>query len=314
VQGAVVFDRGGGVRAAFFLQTAINALPLLLALLVIPLWKVAGKQSSSAAVQISSRQGDQLCSESSVFNNTLMSTAVIRNDVCSSRTDTCQPDQRSLPNAALQGTTAAVLLPIEPNQCTLTQEHQQDLTPCSSTDSIAMPTAAVHLQAAASVCIEFSSDDDDSSQQKGSRNIWHMDSARDMEDVCRTATAAVKQGNTDIKTFTLASVNSWPSNAISNNHQQQQDAANKNQQQQDSSSLDIRSVLSTVADPVVFSQRLLAFLEQLVAGLLVVLLPAVMRVPTWLIGVVYIAMVSLKRSASVAYSYALQVVGDRMLT
>jgi hypothetical protein len=54
VLGAVAFDRGGGLQAAFLLQTAINAVPLLLALLVIPLWvhnnSKAPTITSSAAI------------------------------------------------------------------------------------------------------------------------------------------------------------------------------------------------------------------------------------------------------------------------
>jgi hypothetical protein len=59
-----------------------------------------------------------------------------------------------------------------------------------------------------------------------------------------------------------------------------------------SSTLDLRSVLSTVGDAVVASQCGLVLLEQAVTGAVVVLLPAVMALPTWLVGVLYIAMVS----------------------
>jgi hypothetical protein len=130
-------------------------------------------------------------------------------------------------------------------------------------------------------------------QQQNSRKYLHMDSASDLESLRIAAAAAAKHDSADIETGTLSETNAAEhvtTTAASLQQQQQQDQAI------DSHSLDIRSVLSTVSNPVVFSQCLLALLESLATGLVVVLLPAVMALPTWLVGVIYIAMVSHGRS------------------
>jgi hypothetical protein len=135
---------------------------------------------------------------------------------------------------------------------------------------------------------------------KDSNKIRHLDSARDLQNLRGTAVTAVKQcsmsSSIDIEYGTADIRNSWPSITDGNVQLQKQQQCDETEKEQHSSSssggLDIRSVLSTIADPVVFSQCLLAFLEQFVAGALVVLVPAVMGVPTWLVGVIYIAMVS----------------------
>ncbi|KAF6263549.1 hypothetical protein COO60DRAFT_1698779 [Scenedesmus sp. NREL 46B-D3] len=70
--------------------------------------------------------------------------------------------------------------------------------------------------------------------------------------------------------------------------QQQAHADEEPQQQQ---RLDMRSVVATVRDCVVASQCLLVLLEQAVTSSVLVVLPVVMGTPTWLVGVVYTAMV-----------------------
>jgi hypothetical protein len=61
------------------------------------------------------------------------------------------------------------------------------------------------------------------------------------------------------------------------------------------------SVFSTVRDWVVASQCLLVLLEQAVAGTVLVLLPVVMGTPTWLVGVVYVAMVRCQAALQVLF-------------
>jgi hypothetical protein len=77
VLGAVVFDRGGGLRAAFFLQTAINAVPLLLASLVIPVWKHASSCSSSDVRNGMGQLGSET-NESSMSDQDVMLPVLIR--------------------------------------------------------------------------------------------------------------------------------------------------------------------------------------------------------------------------------------------
>jgi hypothetical protein len=98
-----------------------------------------------------------------------------------------------------------------------------------------------------------------------------------------TRAAAAKHG--------IAEAASQPCIQPSQQHRQvdNQGLQSIDQQQQ---RLDMASVLSTVRDWVVASQCLLVMLEQTVAGTVLVLLPVVMHTPTWLVGVVYVAMVS----------------------
>ncbi|WIA16569.1 hypothetical protein OEZ85_013239 [Tetradesmus obliquus] len=108
-------------------------------------------------------------------------------------------------------------------------------------------------------------------QVKDNRRYHHMVSAHDLEVVQHTkaaADAAAKQGITEPTRQPLTQQTL---------HQQQR--------------LDMGSVLSTVGDRVVASQCLLVAFEQGVTAALMVLLPVVMYVPTWLVGLVYVAMV-----------------------
>jgi hypothetical protein len=118
-----------------------------------------------------------------------------------------------------------------------------------------------------------------SHDQGSPRNLQHLDSAYDIETAC-CAQAAEKNAKLAV-------------DVMNDNIVKQQPVDD----QQYSRSLDLRSVLSSVSDAAVACQCLLVLLEQAATGAVVVLLPAVMALPTWLVGVLYVAMVSSAESA-----------------
>jgi hypothetical protein len=275
VLGAIVFDRAGGLRSAFLLQTAVNAVPLLLALLVVPLWLFASKQSSSCSANgqyIDSNAADPLQMLPTVHRDDSYSSSCI--DMSNADMLAASPNQIG---AGLKDVAAVGALPRKPSQ---------PVQPTAAADSCEQLGAAADT---ADVCIEFSREDSaDICQQRGIRRALHISSACDLESMRISATTAAKQDSADIE----IRIDNDTKITASNQQQQQVPVVPDTPRSNNHNSLDIRSVLSTAADPVVFSQCLLVFLEALATGLVVVLVPAVMDVPTWLVGVIFIAMVS----------------------
>jgi hypothetical protein len=272
VLGAIVFDRAG-LRSAFLLQTAVNVIPLLLALLVVPLWAFAGTQSSSCSVNAH-------CSDSSLEDPLQVLPTVNRDESYSSScNDTSNAEMLAIGFELKDVTAGGGFLQKPPTYVQQSAVGSKQFVAAEDTAEF--------------VCIEVSCDDtSDIHQQKDNWRYLHIDSARDLESMRIAAAAAAKQDSADSETGSeVESTDNDTKFAASNRQQQQQ------QQQQvpatpQSDSLGIRSVLSTVPVPVVFSQCLLVFLEALATGMVVVLVPAAMDVPTWLVGVTLIAMVS----------------------
>jgi hypothetical protein len=227
VLGAVVYDRGGGLQAAFLLQTAINTAALLLALLVVPVWLWAGSSSNS---------GD--CAEDAAAS----------------------PPAAAAADGALSGTwqLSAITGAADAAACTTSAElhsgvmHHRDTLPASHAlccvDS-AYDVVAVHHKATTAAAVATAA--------KGKDSHFSLDSCHaQVEHLMHVASA---------------------------------------QQQQQQQRLDMACVLATLADWVVSSQCLLVLLEQALTSSLLVVIPAAMGTPTWLVGVVYVAMVSMCR-------------------
>jgi hypothetical protein len=203
----------------------------------------------------------------------------------SSCIDMSNADMLASASAGLKDVAAGGALTRMPSKC---------VQPTAATDRCEQMGAA---HTADCVCIEFSRDDSsDICQQRDIRRALHISSARDLESMRIAAATAVKQDTANIGTSTDNDNNT----AASKQQQQQVPVVPDTPQSNDHNSLDIRSVLSTAADTVVFTQCLLVFLEALATGMVVVLVPAVMTVPTWLIGVIFIAMVRCAMRARLA--------------
>jgi hypothetical protein len=227
VLGAVVFDKGG-LQATFVLQTAINALPLLLALLVLPAWS-------------------WLTSSSGVQDNS--STTATDNVKCAAA-DVCLPRTRS-------------------SDCCYIE-----ILPCQLDTHVPAEVASIQTlppEAAALALSDSNSMARDQIKSEEARSYHHMSSAYDLEAAEETQAVAAKQD-------------------ADADHSSVSEYSNEQRTQQQR--LDMGSVLSTVCDWAVGSQCLLVFLEQAVTSTVLVVIPVVMATPTWLVGVVYVAMVS----------------------
>jgi hypothetical protein len=227
------------LRAAFFLQTAINTVPLLLALLVVPLWKHSSNCSSSDADNDLSQLGSE--SSESRSDQDVMLSVVIRGTSCSS----CYEDYQLHTTAAPAADWAMKVAGTVTSQIAHTAKIQQPDSVMFSDASAADNSSSGGFQVY---------------RHKDSFKILHLDSACDMENLRSAAATAVKQcsmSSTDVEYGTTDTANSWPSITDGNvqlQKQQQSDETNKEQHSSSSSGgLDICSVLSTIADPVVFS-------------------------------------------------------------
>ncbi|WIA13682.1 hypothetical protein OEZ85_007242 [Tetradesmus obliquus] len=281
VLGAVAFDRGGGLPAAFLLQTAVNAVPLLLALLVVPLWvwlknDPSAVDSSSSSSSGSGGSGGSMClSDSSQTNHHELPRMLRWDSACSSydRSAACHPHKPA-------------------DQCCKNKElfadgDSDDVTICSdcSASLQCLDAGRCHApnhKAAAAAAAAAGDADTQPVRDVNASSLRHMDSALDIKARHFNATPAAKLKQDD------SELN--PSKATNQEEQQQQQ-----QQQglggQQSSALDVRAVFATVCDAVVAGQCLLVLLEQAATGAVAVLLPAVAGLPKWLMGVLYIAMV-----------------------
>uniref|UniRef100_A0A383WCM1 Major facilitator superfamily (MFS) profile domain-containing protein n=1 Tax=Tetradesmus obliquus TaxID=3088 RepID=A0A383WCM1_TETOB len=289
VLGAVAFDRGGGLPAAFLLQTAVNAVPLLLALLVVPLWVWLKNDPTAVASSTGSGSGGSggsMClSDSSQTNHHQLPRMLRWDSACSSydRSAACHPHKPA-------------------DQCCKNKElfadgDSDDVTVCSDCSASQQCLdagrchAPNHKAAAAAAAAAAGDADTQPVRDVNASSLRHMDSALDIEAGHFNATPAAKLKQDD------SELN--PGKATSQEEQQQQQQGLGRQQ---SSSLDVRAVFATVCDAVVAGQCLLVLLEQAATGAVVVLLPAVAGLPTWLMGVLYIAMVG----GAIAGPFALQ--------
>ncbi|WIA33830.1 hypothetical protein OEZ86_006939 [Tetradesmus obliquus] len=280
VLGAVAFDRGGGLPAAFLMQTAVNAVPLLLALLVVPLWvwlkndPTAVASSSSSSGSGSSCSGGSMClSDSSQTNHHELPRMLRWDSACSSydRSAACHPHKPA-------------------DQCCKNKElfadgDSDDVTVCSDCSASLQCLDAGRCHApnhkAAAAAAAAGDADTQPVRDVNASSRRHMDSALDIKAGHFNATPAAKLKQDD------SELNSGKATNQEEQRQQQQQGLGGQQ----SSALDVRAVFATVCDAVVAGQCLLVLLEQAATGAVVVLLPAVAGLPTWLMGVLYIAMV-----------------------
>jgi hypothetical protein len=296
VLGAVAFDRGGGLTAAYLLQTAVNALPLLMALLVVPLWVAAAKQRNTDDTSFNSNSSSDGSSSSSDF--------VI--DSC--KTESKPPPALCRCDSAFSGNVISMQLgkPGGPaNQDSSTnvaaegaahteQPAATHAPQCSTSIASAQCATArrwlslldAHDTAAAAEAAAEDTDVQPVGDVRGDRQLRHMDSALDLE----TGRKASSKGGSEL-TYDIEG------GACRAQQMQQQQQQVELLSSQSDSALDLRSVLSTLSDAAVACQCLLVLLEQAATGTVVVLLPAVMGLPTWLVGVLYIAMVRTAESA-----------------
>jgi hypothetical protein len=252
VLGAVVYDRGGGLQAAFLLQTAINTAALLMALLVVPVWLWAGSSSSN------SHLGPRLVKAGLQLH---------KSDSSDSEGTVCYfSGQLQLPVVEIVLKDAAAL-------------------PAAAADEALSDTwhlGAVTDAADIAVCISCAELHSGVCQHRDSSRMHCVDSAFDVEAVHDKAAAAA------VRTWDMSA-----SSCENGRGQLKPPMHVRAAQQQQQQRLDMGSVLSTVCDWVVASQCLLVFLEQCVTSTVLVVIPVVMGTPTWLVGVVYVAMVSL---------------------
>jgi hypothetical protein len=229
VLGVVVCDKGG-LQATFVLQTAINALPLLLALLVLPAWSWTTSSSGVQDNNNTTATDDVKCAAADVRLPRTCSS-----DCCYIEILPCQLDIHVPAYVALIQT-----LPPEAAAAAL-----------ALSNSNSMARGQIKSEEA--------------------RSYHHMSSTYDLEAAEeRRAVAAKQDADADHSSV----------------------SEHSNEQRTQQHRLDMGSVLSTVCDWVVGSQCLLVFLEQTVTSTVLVVIPVVMTTPTWLVGVVYIAMVS----------------------
>jgi hypothetical protein len=256
VLGAVVYDKGGGLQAAFLLQTAINTVALLLALLVVSVWLWAGSSSSSS----SSRP----CSP-----------RLFKADLQLHRSDTSESDGTEYGQPRLP-----VVEIVLKDAAPAAAADDDDDYALSDSWQLTVVTSAANA-AACTTCAELHSGVCHHRDTVPAGNALRcIDSAYDVEAVHgKASTAAAAAATAKGKDSGQAQVE----------HPMRLAAAQQQQQQQ---RLDMASVLSTVCDWVVGSHCLLVFLEQALTSTMLVVIPVVMATPTWLVGVVYVAMVS----------------------
>jgi hypothetical protein len=305
VLGAVAFDKGGGLQAAFLLQPAVNAVPLLLALLLIPLWahntrntpavttapgfasSSSGRGDSSSECTDSYAEGDDLrrrlscdlalsCDQITLPAGPELSKAELDLmwDFSKVRQSCSDREVRRSSLSRVHGTHCAAT-------SVRRRPQSMEVSRCQKATDKSSAAAAAAAAAALTATYTDLSLDSDTDVHKDSSAIRHLDSAFDLECGRHTGTAAhqVKGADSDLSDYSTQQ------------QQQQQPEQTLDSDHDHSSKLDLRSVQRPVSDAVVASQCLLVLLEQAATGAVVVLLPVMMGLATWLVGVLFFAMV-----------------------
>lgn len=281
VLGAIVFDRAGGLQATYILQTAINVLALAVALAVLLVWLWAGSRrrggeaaSASLSLRTSSMVWRSSSSDSSI-TNTPTATIFFREGSAAASEEAVKHLRMTRADRGALNLDLNFSVQMEPGTrkpCECLQDNiytqSRDIHQHgggSMSLCIANPSCACHQKVVRLVRL---------------RSLQHSDSAQDIEMCCHSAGSKVLAK--ELQAGILSGV-SAPDDMPG-----------------ERSRLDIAAVVDTVRDHVVFSQCMLVFLEQTVTSTVLVVIPVVMSVPTWVVGTVYIALVSLFETGGTA--------------